>query len=149
MPGEFADRFRGDACLTGDVSRLSVDTIAGWLTNEAYWAVGRSREAIERSIVGSHLYGVVSPDGATVACVRVVTDGATMAWLCDVFVAESHRGRGIGTWMVGEVTDFWAAAGVARLLLGTRDAHEVYARVGYAPLTHPERFMEIDRRPSF
>jgi predicted GNAT family acetyltransferase len=117
--------------------------------NDAYWAVGRSREAIEDSIDHSYLYGVIDGDGRLVACARVVTDNAVFAWICDVFVDENQRGKGIATWMVGEVVNFWADAGVVRFLIATRDAHEVYARIGFTPVANPDRYMEIDRRTKF
>ena len=138
--------YRGELCLIDDATKLSTETIAAWLMNEAYWAVGRSRESIEDSIDHSYLYGVIDGDGRTVACVRVVTDNAVFAWICDVFVDADHRGKGIATWMVGEVVKFWADAGVVRFLIATRDAHEVYTRIGFTPVANPDRYMEIDRR---
>jgi GNAT superfamily N-acetyltransferase len=83
-----------------------------------------------------------------VAFARVVTDGATFAWICDVFVDAGHRGRGLGGWLVDAIVEDFAAAGVLRLLLATRDAHEVYRRSGFEPLEGAQRFMEIDRRPT-
>lgn len=141
--------YRGELCLTDDAARLSTETVAKWLMNDAYWAVGRSREAIEDSIDHSYLYGVIDGDGRLVACARVVTDNAVFAWICDVFVDENQRGKGIATWMVGEVVNFWADAGVVRFLIATRDAHEVYARIGFTPVANPDRYMEIDRRTKF
>lgn len=141
--------YRGELCLTDDAAKLSIETVSQWLMHEAYWAVGRSREAIEESINHSYLYGVIDGDGRTVACARVVTDDAVFAWICDVFVDEDRRGEGIATWMVGEVVNFWADTGVVRFLIATRDAHEVYARIGFTPVANPDRYMEIDRRTKF
>jgi N-acetylglutamate synthase-like GNAT family acetyltransferase len=104
---------------------------------------------IDRSIDHSFLYGVISSEGVTVGCARVVTDQATFAWVCDVFVDAAHRGSGIGTWMVGSVVEHWRERGVPRVLLATRDAHEVYSKIGFLPIEHPERFMNIDLRPKF
>ncbi|NNN01758.1 MAG: GNAT family N-acetyltransferase [Acidimicrobiaceae bacterium] len=144
---DFVDRYRGDLRLTADASLICVDTLVGWLSTEAYWSLGRSRETIETSIENSFVYGVLDEGGEMVAFTRVVTDQATIAWVSDVFVEEHHRGQGIGTWMVGELTQFWTLAGVPRFLLVTRDAHGVYEKVGFTPLADPSRFMEIDRRP--
>lgn len=146
MSDHFDARFMDAYCLTGDVQRLSLDVIYGWLSGEAYWAKGRSRSAFTTSIDHSYLYGVVSAAGETVACARMITDHVTFAWVGDVFVDAAHRGRGLGTWMVGEIVEHWTQVGVRRILLATRDAHEVYAKVGFTPLAHPERLMEIDRR---
>jgi len=145
----FDDRFRGDYCLTGDARRLSIDVIHDWLAHEAYWARGRSIADVATSIAHSHLYGVVSRGGDLVACARMITDEVTFGWVCDVFVAAEHRAQGIGTWMVDEIVAHWTNVGVRRVLLATRDAHEVYAKVGFAPLAHPERMMEVDHRPRF
>jgi GNAT superfamily N-acetyltransferase len=82
-----------------------------------------------------------------VAFARVVTDGATFAWIGDVFVDQHHRGRGLGTWLVESIVEDLAALGVQRVLLATRDAHEVYRRCGFAALDGADRWMEIDRRP--
>lgn len=142
------DKQRGTFRLTDDVASLSIDTVARWLGEEAYWSRGRSREAVRTSIENSNFYGVVDDQGEMIACARVVTDRVTIAWICDVFVEETHRGLGIGSWMVGELVDAWTAAGVMRCLLATRDAHGVYAKVGFVPVV-PGRFMEIDRRPPF
>jgi N-acetylglutamate synthase-like GNAT family acetyltransferase len=132
--------------LCDDASRISRETVFRWLHEDAYWSKGNAREMIERSIDHSFLYGVLDPDGATVGCARVVTDQATFAWVSDVFVDPEHRGVGLGTWMVDLVVEDWLQIGVSRVLLVTRDAHQVYSKVGFRPLEHPERFMEIDRR---
>jgi N-acetylglutamate synthase-like GNAT family acetyltransferase len=149
MDESFVDRVRDDFCLTADARRLSVDVIHGWLAHEAYWAKGRDRVAVETSLEHSYLYGILNSAGETVACARMITDHATFGWLCDVFVAATERGRGLGTWMVQEIVGHWMSVGVRRVLLGTRDAHEVYARVGFVPVSHPERLMQIDHRPDF
>ena len=93
------------------------------------------------------MYGVYrSPHGPQVAFARVVTDGATFAWLCDVYVDPAERGNGLGTWLATAVSDDLAARGIRRILLSTWDAHGVYAKAGFVPLARPERWMEIDRR---
>ena len=149
MPNLFPDSIRDEYCLTTDESRISIATIYRWLSTEAYWARGRSREAVDRSIENSYLYAVVTDEGRTVACARMVTDRATFGWVSDVFVDTGHRGRGLASWMVGEIVDHWTTVGVRRVLLATRDAHDLYAKVGFTPLAHPERMMEIDRRAAF
>ncbi len=149
MDDDFEERRRDGYVLTGDRSRLSLETVTRWLLDEAYWTAGRSEADVARSFAESHPYGVLDATGATVACARMITDGVTFGWICDVFVDAGHRGRGLGTWMVEGVVDHWAARGVRRMMLGTRDAHEVYARVGFTPLAHPERMMHLDRRPQF
>lgn len=82
------------------------------------------------------------------AFARVVTDEATFAWICDVFVDEPHRGRGLGTWLVESIVEDLEVLDVRRFLLATRDAHEVYRRCGFVAMEGTDRWMEIDRRPT-
>lgn len=78
-----------------------------------------------------------------------MTDGATFAWICDVFVDEEFRGLGLGSWLVDTIVkQLMGERGILRLLLATRDAHAVYARSGFAPIVGASRWMEIDHRPT-
>jgi GNAT superfamily N-acetyltransferase len=132
--------------FTTEPTRLDLDRVHGWLSTDAYWAQGRTRETVERSIRGSVVFGVYRPDGTQVAFARAVTDGVTFAWLCDVYVDPAERGRGLGTWIATASRDHLARLGVRRILLATADAHGVYAKAGYAPLAVPHQWMELDRR---
>jgi GNAT superfamily N-acetyltransferase len=133
--------------IDADPARLDLDLICAWLDG-AYWSAGRPRAVIERSLRGSSPYGVYAPDGSQVALARVVTDEATFAWICDVYVAEPWRAKGVGRWLVAAIVERLRAGGVPRFLLATRDAHEVYARIGFEPLLVPGGWMEIDERPT-
>jgi GNAT superfamily N-acetyltransferase len=140
--------------LSDDPRSLDVVQVHRWLSERAYWALGRSMDLQRKAIDGSRVYGirrlddpVVGAVGAQVAFARAVTDGATFAWVCDVFVEESVRGLGLGRWLVGHIVQTLEQAGVARVVLATRDAHEVYAAVGFQPLANPVTWMERDRRP--
>ncbi|WP_430780385.1 GNAT family N-acetyltransferase [Actinoplanes sp. G11-F43] len=90
----------------------------------------------------------VPPSGEQVAFARAVTDGATFAWICDVFVDQHHRGHGLGKWMIDTILADLSERGIQRFLLATRDAHDVYRRSGFTELAGTHRFMEIDRRPT-
>ncbi|MFB6441687.1 GNAT family N-acetyltransferase [Streptomyces sp. NPDC056411] len=130
--------------LSTDPDRLDVALVHRWLSTDAYWALGRSRETVERSIRGSLNFAVHDPTGSQVAYARVVTDQATFAWLCDVYVAPAHRGIGLGTWLAGAVRDHLAPYELKRVLLSTLDAHAVYAKAGFAPVPHPEHLMILN-----
>jgi GNAT superfamily N-acetyltransferase len=132
--------------VSTDPKRLDLDRVHTWLSTDAYWALGRPRDVIERGFASSLPLGVYRSDGTQVAVARVVTDSATFAWLCDVYVDRAERGRGLGTWMVGVARDELAARGVRRVLLATNDAHGVYAKLGFTPLAEPDRWMEL-RKP--
>lgn len=131
--------------LSDDPTRLDLDRICAWLAT-AYWARGRDRATIERSLVTSRPYGVYAADGAQIALARAVSDFAVIAWIGDVIVDPAWRGKGIGTWMMRSVVDDLESHGILRIVLATMDAHDVYRRVGFTALHAPERWMERDRR---
>jgi predicted GNAT family acetyltransferase len=144
---DLTERRREGYVLTSDPGRVDVAQVHAWLSQESYWAKGRERDVVERSIAGSLPY-CVHAAGRQVAYARVVTDASTFAWIGDVFVDGAHRGRGLGTWLVKSIVEDISALGVQRFLLATRDAHEVYRRCGFAPLEGVDRWMEIDQRPT-
>jgi GNAT superfamily N-acetyltransferase len=127
-----------------DPARVDVDALHRFLTT-AYWSPGVARDVVVRSLAGSIVMGVYSPDGAQVAFARAVTDRATFAWIADVFVLPAHRGRGLGRFVVSTLLDHPELQGLRRLLLATADAHALYGDYGFRPLDDPARFME--RRP--
>jgi GNAT superfamily N-acetyltransferase len=125
---------------------LDIDLIHRWLAEDSYWAAGRARETVARSLRHSYCLGVFTDEGRQVGVARSVTDWATFAWIADVYIDREHRGRGLGRWLVGELRDRLEEAGIQRLVLATKDAHGVYEALGFAPLARPERYMEIDKR---
>ncbi|MFF5362278.1 GNAT family N-acetyltransferase [Streptomyces scabiei] len=130
--------------MSDDPARLDVARVHHWLSTDAYWALGRPREKLERAIGGSLNLGVYEEgSGQQVAYARVVTDRATFAWLCDVYVDPSVRGKGLGTAMVAAVRDHLEPYGLRRILLATHDAHGVYAKLGFQPLAEPDRWMAL------
>ncbi len=130
--------------ISTDPARLDAALIHQWLSRDAYWATGRPREKQDRAIACSLNFGAYdSASGAQVGYARVVTDHATFAWLCDVYVDPAVRGQGLGTALAAAVRDYLAPAGLRRVLLATADAHEVYAKVGFTPLAYPEKWMTL------
>lgn len=130
--------------ISTDPGRLDRALIHQWLSQDAYWALGRSREKQDLAIAGSLNFGVYDrASGSQSGYARVVTDQATFAWLCDVYIAPAVRGKGLGTALVAAVRDHLAPHGLRRILLATADAHAVYAEVGFAPLEKPEKWMAL------
>ena len=128
--------------FSADSARVDIDRTYRWLSTDAYWAKGRPREKHERAVASSMNFGVFdTASGEQVAYARVVTDHAAFAWLCDVYVDPSARGKGIGTAFVGAVCEELRPFGLRRILLATHDAHGVYEKVGFKPLEWPDRWM--------
>ncbi|MFF7458304.1 GNAT family N-acetyltransferase [Kitasatospora sp. NPDC008115] len=130
--------------ISTDPALLDAGLIHRWLSQDAYWAIGRSREKQDRAIAGSLNFGLYEQaSGDQVGYARVVTDHATFAWLCDVYIAPAARGRGLGTALAAAVRDELAEDGLRRILLATADAHGVYAKVGFDAVAKPEKWMVL------
>ncbi len=134
---------RGHYRVSTDPKRLDLDVIHGCLSR-SYWAEGIPREIVDRSIRNSLCFGLLDDD-RQVGFARVVTDRATYAYLADVFVLESHRGRGLSKWLLECVLAHPDLQGLRRWQLATRDAHGLYARYGFRPVD-PANIMEIRRQ---
>lgn len=139
-----AEHRRGEFLISTDRNRLNLDVIHGFLTN-CYWARGIPREVVARSMEHALCFGVYDGNGAQVGFARVISDFATIAYVGDVFVLETHRGLGLGKWLMQCITGHPALQNLRRWILTTRDAHGLYSQVGFTPVKAPERFMERHR----
>jgi N-acetylglutamate synthase-like GNAT family acetyltransferase len=117
------------------------------MLKETYWSPGIPRETVARACANSMCAIARDDNGKLIGFARLVTDKATFAWLCDVVVAPGKQGRGLGRALVRTLQEHPELQGLRRWLLGTKDAHGVYAPLGFTPLDHPERFMQI-RNPA-
>ncbi|GGQ65983.1 GNAT family N-acetyltransferase [Streptomyces flaveolus] len=130
--------------ISTDPDRIDAGRVHRWLSTDAYWALGRTREKQDRAIAGSLNFGVYEAvTGEQVAYARVITDRATFAWLCDVYVDPSARGKALGTALVGAVREQLRPYGLRRILLATHDAHGVYEKLGFTPLDRPDQWMTL------
>lgn len=132
---------RGAYTISTDRARLDVGLVHKYLSESSYWAQGRPREVVERSIGHSLAFGVYL-DERQVGFARVITDYATFAWIADVFVLEEYRGQGLGRWLSEVMIAHPDLQGFRRWALATKDAHELYRRVGFRELLRAERWME-------
>jgi GNAT superfamily N-acetyltransferase len=129
--------------LSTDPGRLDLDLLHRWLSEQAYWAKGRSRSAVRAAVEGSWCVGAY--DGPVqVGFARLVSDRSTHAWLCDVFVDADRRGEGIGKLLVRRCVQAADAWGVGRTMLATRDAHGLYRAFGF---TDVDGGLFLERRP--
>jgi ribosomal protein S18 acetylase RimI-like enzyme len=144
------ERRQGNYLITTDSGRFDVDAIHAYLVR-SYWAKGIPKEIVARSIQGSLCFSLLSKDVAMtswreqIGFARVISDRATFAYLCDVYVLEEHRGRGLAQWLIQSVIEHPDLGGLRRFVLATRDAHGLYERYGFTPLARPNIFMEIAR----
>jgi GNAT superfamily N-acetyltransferase len=141
---QVAEFRRGEFLISTDPARLDLDVIYDFLTN-CYWAKGIPRGVVARSIEHALCFGIYDGSGAQVGFARVVSDFATVAYLGDVFVLESHRGRGLSKWMMECILKHPALQKLRRWILLTRDAHELYRKFGFTAVKSPERYMELHR----
>lgn len=133
--------------IDDDPLRMDFDRVHPWLAS-SYWSPSESREKVERAAQGSaSVIGVYDGDRQVAYC-RVVSDKETFAWLCDVFVDENYRARGIAKAMVRFALDLPYSSELRKWVLATRDAGRVYAEVGFTPLERPDRWMWFSKQNS-
>lgn len=135
------ENHRDGSEISTDPSRLDLELIHDFLSHTSYWAQGRPFSVVQKSVQNSLCFGMYT-GGQQVGFARVVTDRATFAWLCDVFILETHRGRGLGKWLIECVVAHPELRELRLFLLATRDAHELYERHGgFESLQTSERWM--------
>jgi GNAT superfamily N-acetyltransferase len=128
--------------FTDDPAAMDRTVVHAWLSERSYWAEGRTRAVNDAAMDASLTFGVFDThSGAQVAYARVITDGVTFAWLCDVFVVEDARGAGVGVGLMAGVAAVLEPMNLKRTALVTADAHGLYEKFGFAPLASPEMWM--------
>ena len=138
-----ADVVRGDFRVSSEQSGVDFEAVHAFLTT-VYWSEGIGRDLLARAIANSLPFSLWHLD-RQVGFARVVTDRATYAYLADVYVLEHYRRQGLGQWLMEVVVAHPDLQGLRRFELSTRDAHSLYAKVGFGPLLFPERHMEINK----
>ena len=132
---------RAPYTISTDQDQLQLDVIHRYLTEEAYWTTGRTREMTEKSIENSLCFGVYHQD-QQIGFARVITDYTIFAYLCDVFVLADYQGQGLGKWLTETILEVLDDEGVRWTMLATRDAHELYEDYGgFQKLYLPEKWM--------
>ncbi|MCE7973326.1 MAG: N-acetyltransferase [Leptolyngbya sp. PLA1] len=132
--------------LSDDPAILDLDAVHAYLTR-SYWSEGIGRDLVARAAAASLCYGIYGPTprALQVGFARVITDTATYAYLCDVYVLEECRGRGLSKALMAFVLADPRLQGLRRFALMTRDAQGLYAKFGFGPMADPTRYMEIAR----
>lgn len=129
--------------FSDDPARFDADIAHHWIAGESYWAAGIPRDLFDKAVANSLTVGAYAPGSGMIAMARVVTDRATFGWICDVFVDEAHRGRGLGKALMTYLKAHPDLQGFRRMHLATRDAHGLYRQFGFTDLTGVDRWMEI------
>jgi GNAT superfamily N-acetyltransferase len=130
-------------CFSFDKQELQIDRIYEYLSN-SYWSPRIRRDLVERAIENSLCIGVYEEStGDQIGFARLVTDYGRFAYLCDVFVFHDHQGKGIAQWMIQALMDHDDVKTVGHWTLATKDAHSLYAKLGFEPAN--ERYMMMKR----
>ena len=134
-------KYNGKFTIYTDKAKLQLSMIHEFLSQESYWAQGRTLEQTQRAIDNSWCFGVYIED-KQIGFARVVSDCATFAYVGDVFIIEEFRGQGLSKWLMETIISHPELQGLRRWVLATRDAHSLYEKFGFHALTFPERWME-------
>ena len=128
--------------ISTDKNLLDFDAIFKYLNEESYWSKGITPERLKRAIDNSICFGIYQHQQQA-GFARVITDKATFAYICDVFILADHRRSGLSKWLMQTIIQHPELQGLRRWSLATLDAHGLYAQFGFTELSRPERWMEI------
>jgi len=132
---------KGGFTVTTDKEKIEIDILHNFI-NQSYWANGRTKQTIITSIENSLCFSMFKGE-KQIGFARVITDYATFAYLCDVYIEEDYRGNGLGIWMLECILNYPNLLDLKKWLLATRDAHELYRKFGFYSMSNPEKYMEI------
>jgi GNAT superfamily N-acetyltransferase len=137
--------FKGEYALSNDLHPAHIAAIHRYLSQESYWAQGRSRETVARALENSLCF-VVEKNGALVGFARAISDRATFAYLADVFIIAEHRGQGLGKWLVEYIVEH-SELNQLGWMLATADAHDLYRKYDFSSVEGSTRYMARRARP--
>lgn len=132
--------------ISTDRAILDLPFITDYLSNKSYWAQGRSRELVQKSIEGSFCFGVYTAQNQQVGFARVITDFTTFGWIMDLFIIEDHRKKGLSKRLLREMMDHPSLQGLQKWGLNTKDAHGLYEKFGFSRISQPEWMMEKKKK---
>lgn len=128
--------------FSNDKSKLDIISIHHYLSKESYWAQNIPLEKVKATIKGSDCFGIYNSD-VQIGFARVITDQASFGYLADVFILDKYRGKGLSKHLIRFILDYEPYKELRRFMLATKDAHTLYEKFGFTPLSTPDRFMEL------
>jgi N-acetylglutamate synthase-like GNAT family acetyltransferase len=137
---KIVDYHKDDFNITTNSKKIDINAVCSLLA-QSYWASSRKREIIIKSLENSLCFSLFHKN-KQIGLIRVITDYATFAYLCDVIIAKEYRHQGLGVWFLECVIKYPDLQNVRKWCLVTKDAHEFYKKFGFDNLNNPERFME-------
>lgn len=143
LGGEVWQLHREGWLVSTDAARLDLAFVHNLLSVHSYWAKGIPFEIVRRSVNQSLCFGVYEGE-AQIGFARMITDRATMGYLCDVIVAPEHRGKGLSQLLMECIRSHPGLQTLRRWVLVTADAHGLYEKFGFQPLSSPQAYMEIN-----
>ena len=126
--------------ISTDKNKIDIVYVHQFLSH-SYWSPGVPLDTVKKAMEGSLPFGVYHNSGGQIGYARIITDKATFAYLADVFIDENYRGKGVGKWLIRSILAHPDLQGLRRIILATRNAHELYSQFGFIPFTTPERWM--------
>lgn len=133
---------KGEFIISTDKSRLDIEMIHRFLSNDAYWSKNIPKSVVERSIGNAFCFGVYLGN-QQVGFAKVITDYATIAYLGDVFILPEWRGRGLSVWLMETIMGHPELQGLRRWILLTSDAHRLYEKFGWKQIEDPTKWMDL------
>ncbi len=128
--------------ISTDKNLIDLDIVYKYLDQDSYWAKNIPMEALRKAVENSLCFGIYHQNNQ-VGFARVITDTATFAYICDVFVLPGHRKFGLSKWLMQTIINYPELQGLRRWSLATADAQGLYSQFGFTQITCPERWMEI------
>jgi N-acetylglutamate synthase-like GNAT family acetyltransferase len=145
MSSEFFKETKDGFTISTDKSKLDFDVIFDYLSNRSYWAAGVPMDKVKRAADNSICFGVYEND-RQIGYARVVTDKATIGYIADVFILETHRGRGLSKWLMECILKHPELQGFRRWVLLTKDAHGLYKQFGFTEPEDISLYMELRKK---
>jgi GNAT superfamily N-acetyltransferase len=137
--------YKDGFCISTENARLDIHAIHHFLSTQSYWCANIPFDTVKNSVENSLNFGIYAGE-AQIGFSRVITDFSTIAYLGDVYVLPKFRGRGLSKWLIQIIMEYPELQGMRRWILSTADAHELYKKFGWTPVSYPERWMEVHNR---